>query len=635
MEKDVTFISGIVHNYTDKPVEAQVSLEAEGVELLSASAAKALIKPGDKANVEWKVRAVKPEEAKFTVKALTSGESDAVLDKIPLLAHGYKNVDAKAGSTDDNLTLTFILPEKASGESAELKINLSPSLAGSLMGALDYLAAYPYGCVEQTMSSFIPNAILQATLKKLGIRDEKLEKKLPGMMKKGFAKIYYYQHADGGWGWWENDKTDPMMTALVVYGLSLADKAGYKVDKKRLGKGTANLKKLLAGVKDLNQRAFILFALSENGKKMEGVVNRLYDNYNKLGNYSRALLAITLYKNGQKKRAKKVLRSLEKRAAKHKTIAYWKGSGQYSWDDNTVEITAYSLQAFLLIEPENPIIEKAARYLSSSRRGEYWDSTKDTAAAVLAMMEYAEKTKEMNPEFDASLYLNGKKLKEVKFTKKDIASGGLTLTIPGKDLKTGKNTVTVKKSGKGKAYLSGALTSYLKTGRAKPYNNGFIVRRKYYLVARRTENETKAEMARRKREDRFNYYREYSNPAEKLIPLNDEKPIKLKPQDVVEVSLYIESRPGMEYIMLEDMKPAGCEFVEDKQAMYYWEARREFRDDRAVFFLNNLWKSSKVFRYRLRAETPGTYRTLPARAELMYFPDVSGASGEFVVQVEK
>lgn len=641
VEKDEAVIMGIVHNYLDKAVEAEVSLDAEGLELLSPRMVKVAIPPGEKAVVEWNVRAVKPGEAKFTVKALTTEESDAVLMKIPLLPHGVKVVDAKAGSTEDSLSLKFNLPENASKGSATLRLNLAPSLAGTLVDALEYLAAYPYGCIEQTMNRFIPNAAVQASLKEFGIRNGELEKKLPDMMKEGFKKIYDYQHKDGGWGWWKNDSTKPMMTALVVYGLSLADKAGYDVDRAKILNGSFMLKSQLMKITDPNQRAFILFALSEADVKMNYFVNKLFEKRDKLDNYSQALLAITLYKHDEKEKAKIILESLEKTARAHETYAYWEGKGAGSWSDNPVETTAYAVQAFLLIEPENPILEKAVRYLTLSRRGRCWHSTKDTAAAVLAVMEYAKMTKEMDPEFDATLYLNGTKLKEIKFTKNDIATGGMFVDVKGDDLKTGENIVTVEKTGRGKAYLTGTLTSYMETERAKAYAKGFTVKRKYYLVTKKTEREMKAEKKRRERKgsygdyDRYGRYGGYNrNPEEKLIPLNEKEIIKLKPQDVVEVSLFVAGKHGMEYIMLEDMKPAGCEFVKDEGNRWgSWFAEEEFRDDRAVFFMDKMWGKSKVFRYRLRAETPGEYRVLPATASQMYFPDVSGGSEEFIVKV--
>jgi len=33
------------------------------------------------------------------------------------------------------------------------------------VGALDYLTSYPYGCTEQTMSSFLPNVVVAQALK--------------------------------------------------------------------------------------------------------------------------------------------------------------------------------------------------------------------------------------------------------------------------------------------------------------------------------------------------------------------------------------------------------------------------------------------------------------------------------------
>ena len=46
-------------------------------------------------------------------------------------------------------------------------MEVSPSIAGSLFSALDYLTSYPYGCTEQTMSSYLPNVIVAETLKQI------------------------------------------------------------------------------------------------------------------------------------------------------------------------------------------------------------------------------------------------------------------------------------------------------------------------------------------------------------------------------------------------------------------------------------------------------------------------------------
>ncbi len=46
-------------------------------------------------------------------------------------------------------------------------MSLAPSLAGSLLGALDFLTDYPYGCTEQTLSSFLPNLLVTRALTEL------------------------------------------------------------------------------------------------------------------------------------------------------------------------------------------------------------------------------------------------------------------------------------------------------------------------------------------------------------------------------------------------------------------------------------------------------------------------------------
>ncbi len=46
-------------------------------------------------------------------------------------------------------------------------MGLAPSLAGSMLGALDFLTGYPYGCTEQTLSSFLPNLVVARALAQL------------------------------------------------------------------------------------------------------------------------------------------------------------------------------------------------------------------------------------------------------------------------------------------------------------------------------------------------------------------------------------------------------------------------------------------------------------------------------------
>jgi uncharacterized protein YfaS (alpha-2-macroglobulin family) len=94
---------------------------------------------------------------------------------------------------------------------------------------LDYLVEYPYGCVEQTMSRFLPAIKVAQILKHLKIDHPGLEKKLPGCVSAGIKRLLELQQPDGGWGWIGTSQTHEMMTPYALYGLLQAEKAGYTI----------------------------------------------------------------------------------------------------------------------------------------------------------------------------------------------------------------------------------------------------------------------------------------------------------------------------------------------------------------------------------------------------------------------
>jgi len=89
-----------------------------------------------------------------------------------------------------------------------------------------------------------------------------------------------------------------------------------------------------------------------------------------------------------------------------------------------------------------------------------------------------------------------------------------------------------------------------------------------------------------------------------------------------------------QYLMVEDPIPAGCEQVPSVSGIDLdhtdkdwsdWYSAREFRDNRAVLFLD-YFDGSAQFQYAMRVQVPGQFRAAPARAERMYEPDVRANS---------
>lgn len=624
-EKDVFTASAVVHNYLSTQKEVLVELKADGAKILADSKIKIQLKANGEKRVDWKVEPVAAggSKAKFTVSALSDEASDAMELPLPVLPHGTESYAAESGDTKTKSAVSLLLPESSNPQTASLRIMLSPSIASTVFSALEYLVGYPYGCVEQTMSRFLPTVIVAQALKKLGMENEKIEKDLPEWVSKGLGRLYNFHHSDGGWGWWENDESHPYMTAYVIFGLTQAKNAGFRVDESKISAGVAWLKNRYEKEKDLSTQTYMLYALSVAGEAPKDWIHDLYDARKKLNAYSQALVAVMLYEAGEKGKAKEILSLLERSASQSATIASWKAASfeHHSWMDNEVESTAYVLKAFLTIEPENPMLQKIIRFLSHSRQGNYWVSTKDTAAAIFAITQYLQYSDELNPNFKAKVTLNGKFIKEVSFTKDDVEKEGKEIKIAGGELATGKNQIVFEKEGDGRLYFAAYLKFYSKEENVKSSNSGFKVSRAYQLISE-----------------------EGGKPVNKWTTI--------KSGDRILVTLTLTADSQGQYVLIEDPKPAGCEIVDDAADLgiygsdkkkvvmptygywNYWFSHKEVRDEKIAYFATNFYSGTQTIQYVMRAETPGTFHTMPTRVSLMYAPEVGGAGSENIVVIK-
>jgi len=106
--------------------------------------------------------------------------------------------------------------------------------------------------------------------------------------------------------------------------------------------------------------------------------------------------------------------------------------------------------------------------------------------------------------------------------------------------------------------------------------------------------------------------------------------------DLCEIELVIESKNDYEYIVFEDLKPAGFEPVEVRSGYNGNDlgAYVEFRDRSVNFFARALARGKHSVSYRMRAEIPGRFSALPTRAWAMYAPELKANSDEIKLKVE-
>jgi alpha-2-macroglobulin len=120
-----------------------------------------------------------------------------------------------------------------------LTITVAPSVPGTVFDALDYLTSYPWGCTEQTMSSFLPDVIVAQAVDKLHLKSPIDRATLNDMVQRRARAALQLPARRWRLGLVARRSSRVFMTAYVVSGLGQAKDAGYKIDDDRLNKGRA------------------------------------------------------------------------------------------------------------------------------------------------------------------------------------------------------------------------------------------------------------------------------------------------------------------------------------------------------------------------------------------------------------
>jgi hypothetical protein len=700
MERDMVALSANVHNYldADKRVKVAIALDGGTLELVKEPPADLALKEpatneslwvtvpkNSERRVDWVVRVLRSGTASVRMTAQTDVESDGVEMQFPVLVHGAEKFVVQSGvmrniKGTQTATLTLDLPKERRRGATELNLQLTPSLAAITLDALPYLADYPYGCIEQTMSRFLPSVLVARTLRDLGVDLKDLRKRadayaqeleaaagsqpqagsaytypkgMPGslnaaelasrmylrrkpgpifdparldrMVKAGLRRIYSQQHSDGGWGWWQSDLSDPYMTAYVCYGLYTAREAGVQIDSNALERGFKFLLADLPEEDNLHRIAYLASVVSLRGsvddKTREVIADRLWRNRIKLTPYSQALLALALNQIGEVDKARILVDNLENTAHIDEAngTCNWTAQGRWWWHwwDSPVETNAAVLRAILAVRPDSDLAPMIVKWMVNNRRGSHWQSTRETAMAVYALADYIRLTKDLAPDYTITVDLGGKVQRTYRVSRENALFFDNRFIVGDEVLGDGPQALTITVKGEGTLYYSAYLKYFSLEEDIKGAGNEIIAERRYFKLTPRLVD--KKENGRTWQELTYDR-KELASGA------------RLESGDLIEVELVIESKNDYEYLVFEDMKPAGCEPVEvrsgeaDSSGVYSY---MELHDEKVAFFITDMPQGTRAVRYRMRAEIPGQFHALPTNGYAMYAPDVRCLSDEW------
>lgn len=638
IQGDEMLLATTVHNYlpTDKTIEVQIA--GKNVTLGERTRTITIPAYGEK-RIDWPVSSSILDTARFIVRALSDEESDAMEVAVPVLPPGMaRSVVASVSlRRDDRMQrLALNIPEGTAKEGRMLTLSLAPSASSSMLGALDGLISYPYGCVEQTMSRFLPTIAVANALKHIDIPfDETKSRELPKMVEQGLNRLYALQK-EGGWGWWRNDGGNAVLTAYVMYGLNIAREAGYEIDPERFEQGMKAMRPLVdqpALKSDPTSLAYVLYVMSsieqrdnrsEARKRIKEIAAR--DN---LSSYTVALLALAAKLRGDDELADNLAGRLVVAVQVSNETAHWQtGPFDHRWQNDMIETSALAVQALLKIRGNSDLVRQGVDWLLSMRQGQYWVSTRQTAVVIYSLTEYLKETGVESGGYRTIVRVNGMQVFDASFSSGDLNGSEKRVFVHAPMLRDGENEVTIEKSGRGGLWVSARLDYRTDIAHMLAEDNGFEVSREYFRLVK---------------EKSGTGYIYRKQPFGGTVKSGEEMLVKIT----------VRTEKAREFFMLEDHFPAGCEVVADvggfiiegereyagvpagqEEAWQWWYADRDVRDEKIAFFATRLDKGEYIFSYILRAQIPGNYTVMPALASLAYYPEVAGNSAPMQIRIQ-
>jgi uncharacterized protein YfaS (alpha-2-macroglobulin family) len=609
-ERDEVTLSGLVTSRLAEAAKVEVSFDAPGLKVLGPATQAVDVPAGADVRVDARFAVVEAGSRKVRVTARGPGAADAMEWTLPAVVHGSAQRKVFAGRLSEGTTLELPLPDRRNAAGTELELTLSPSLAAVMFDALPYLNEFPYGCTEQTLSRFVPAAIAQRAAKELRLPPHRVPKDLDVKVEAGLKRLYGFQHADGGWGWWKDDQSDLWMTAYVVYGLSLGKEAGLEVSPAVVKKGRAFLEARLGDAeKQPDVKAWLVYALARTGGAPKAALDSVFEARTTLSPRGRALVALSLLaaKDDRARVAVENLDDLVKAAGEAKAVYGGNPYDAYA-SSETIENTAYALMAIAKYDARSKLIGPLIDFLMTRRQGGRWQSTRDTAFVVYALSEVALREKAADSSGALVVSVNGKEVQRVAYQ-----NGGMNLLAPVRlrdaAFKPGANVVQVKREGAGTGWFSATWDVYNQDENLTAVANEVSLTRKYTLLGKVGGPKARAEA-------------EYG--------------MVLESGDRVLVELEISAKKPVQYVMVEDLKAAGLEAVLQQsgpEVCRYQCTHAELRPDRVAMFFSYLNVGTTKVSYELRAEVPGRFHALPARLEAMYAPEQRATSGEMRLEV--
>lgn len=602
--RDVLKVPVVVSNTTESAASCDIKINVEGPMTVNGSSEQKVSIGANSEGIATFDVLVSPAIGQGKISVTVDGLGEEFLNETDITVRPAAPLQkingsgiVKSGDAEAiNMDVASFIPASVDNQ---LIVSKSPLV--EFTDDLEYLIRYPYGCIEQTVSSAFPQLYFSDIANDI-IRPENSDANPAYNVRAAISKLQLMQLYNGGMVYWPNGGYESWWGSVyAAHFLLEAEKAGFAVDKTMLNKllnylkGRLKEKKLITYFFNRNQNKRIvpkeipysLFVLSLAGKPQKSTMNYYKSNLHELSLDGKYLLATAYYLSGDTKRYQEVLPPAFEGEESNAVF----GGSFYSH----LRDEALALYCLLEVDPDNQQVGIMARHVSSALKNRRYLNTQERSFSFLSLGKIARKA--AASDIQATISVNGSKVADFD---------NETITLKTNDLNG--TAVNINASGSGQLYYFWDAEGISADG---SYNE-----EDSYLQVRKT------------------FYDRYGG----LITNNS-----FEQNDLVVVKLSVRGLTAslVENVVITDMLPAGFEienprvseipgmnWIKDKSS----PTHLDIRDDRINLFVD-VGASQRSYYYVVRAVSKGDFQMGPVGADAMYNGEYHSYHGGGVIKV--
>lgn len=613
-----------VVNNSPKKINAKVTLSQKSLELLDSSDEKTVsINPGSEAPALFRLKALKNGVAQLSFKTEAGTEKDEILLSIPVIPspNGIRTAAFAGISSAPSVSEKVQMESGFVPGSALLKVYAGACEYDQLAGAMDYLDSYRLNCLEQLTSKIFPYVDAADFMKYEGRGGH--DAKVDEWIKTAGDRQYY----NGGFMLWENGIVSDYLTCYVMEALIKAEKAGYKVPENMKNNGVTYLSSLASRPIDKgwnnfdtekNKRflkAYAAYDLYLAGRNDDSVRNTLAESVDLMDLTGKAMLLRAFAASGGN--------SWDKDRVRESIMNSLRIESREAWFENDASCarfygsdavsTAMAYTALTEAYGSFPESDKVFLWLTGRKHNGAWRNTHENALGISAVSRGIALHPSPKGEFKASARLDGEVIASGVVDPAGKSSVSAEKHIDSLEV----SELSFEKNSGGNMYYN-AVLSWQPKGEIKAYDSGFSVM--------------------------------------KIIESADSSRIDgFAEGGIYKVTISVSTPSDRDFVVVSDSVPAGFRVINTAfrtESAYLaavlesieasnrqkngWSSFNhiEYGSDSVSMFADRMSKGEHLFTYFIKAVYKGRYSMYPAKAELMYSPEVAGASNSAEIEIK-